>query len=489
MRSLSVCRFNSWLLMIVLLVVMASCDKGKKDIVIPPVIPPITDPGGTSKSDVLFWLTNPDQMIYLKKQSTALNFSSSSNYNPSIVVDTTQTYQTIDGFGFALTGGSAYLINLLPSADKVSLLNELFTSDSTFIGINYLRISIGASDLDAKVFSYDDMPANQTDPQLQNFSIEPDKVNLIPILKSIIALNPGIKILGSPWSAPAWMKSNQSTVGGSLKPENYTAYANYLVKYIKAMEAEGVKIDAITPQNEPLNPYNNPSMVMTALEQTEFIKTYLGPAFLAAGITTKIIAYDHNCDVPSYPLTVLSDANARKFVDGSAFHLYAGDISALTQVHNAYPDKNVYFTEQWVGGPSNFAGDLKWHVKNLIIGASRNWSKNVIEWNLASDPNYYPHTTGGCSTCLGALTIGTTVNRNVGYYIIGHASKFVKTGSVRIASNNVGSLSNVAFKTPAGKKVLIVLNESSVPQAFNIQFNELIAPTSLAGGAVGTYCW
>ncbi len=228
---------------------------------------------------------------------------------------------------------------------------------------------------------------------------------------------------------------------------------------------------------------------MTATEQTEFIKTHLGPAFQAAGITTKIIAYDHNCDVPSYPLTVLGDANARKYVDGSAFHLYAGDISALTQVHNAYPDKNVYFTEQWVGGPSNFAGDLKWHVKNLIIGASRNWSKNVIEWNLASDPNYYPHTTGGCSTCLGALTIGTTVNRNVGYYIIGHASKFVKTGSVRIASNNVGSLSNVAFKTPAGKKVLIVLNESSASQTFNIQFNELIATTTLPGGAVGTYSW
>lgn len=489
MPSLTVYRFNSWLLILVILIITASCDKGKKDIVTPPVIPPITDPGGTAKSDVAFWLTSPDQMVYLKKQSTALNFSSSSNYNPSIVVDTTQTYQTMDGFGFALTGGSAYLINLLPSAEKTSLLNELFTSDSTFIGINYLRISIGASDLDAKVFSYDDMPSNQTDPQLQNFSIEPDKVNLIPILKSIIAINPGIKILGSPWSAPVWMKSNQSTVGGSLKPENYSVYANYLVKYIKAMEAQGIKIDAITPQNEPLNPYNNPSMVMTALEQTEFIKTHLGPAFQAAGITTKIIAYDHNCDVPSYPLTVLNDANARKYVDGSAFHLYAGDISALTQVHNAYPDKNVYFTEQWVGGPSNFAGDLKWHVKNLIIGASRNWSKNVVEWNLASDPNYYPHTTGGCSTCLGALTIGTTVNRNVGYYIIGHASKFVKTGSVRIASNNVGSLSNVAFKTPAGKKVLIVLNESNVSQTFNIQFNDLIATTSLAGGAVGTYSW
>ena len=229
MLSLTFYRINSWLLIIVLIVVLASCDKGNNEKVIPPVIPPVTNPGGTTKSDVQFWLTNPDQMIYLKKQSIALNFSSSSNYNPSIVVDTTQTFQTMDGFGFALTGGSAYLINSLPSADKVSLLNELFTSDSTFIGINYLRVSIGASDLDAKVFSYDDMPANQTDLQLQNFSIEPDKVNLISILKSIVALNPGIKILGSPWSAPVWMKSNQSAVGGSLKPENYSVYALSLI--------------------------------------------------------------------------------------------------------------------------------------------------------------------------------------------------------------------------------------------------------------------
>ncbi len=450
---------------------------------------PIPVPVGTGKSDVALWLTNPDQQVYFKKQGIVLNFSNSSNYNPSILVDTTQTFQSMDGFGFALTGGSAALLGQLASAERDGLIRELFTSDSTYIGINYLRISIGASDLDASVFSYDDMTGSQTDIGLQHFSIDPDKVNLIPILKGIISINPSIKILGSPWSAPAWMKSNLSPKGGSLKPEYYGEYANYFVKYVKAMEAQGIKIDAITPQNEPLNPNNNPSMSMSAAEQTEFVKNYLGPAFQTANLSTKIILYDHNCDVASYPLAILADAAARKYADGSAFHLYAGDISVLTQVHNAYPDKNVYFTEQWVGGPSNFAGDLKWHVKNLIIGASRNWSKNVIEWNLASDPNYYPHTVGGCSTCLGALTIGTSVNRNVSYYIIAHASKFVKSGSKRIASNNPANLSNVAFKTTEGKKVLIVLNESVSNQSFNIQFNDMIVPTELAGGAVGTYVW
>jgi len=449
---------------------------------------PITNPTD-NKSDISYWVTDPGQAIYFKKQTKALNFSNSANYNSTIAVDTTQTYQTIDGFGFALTGGSAYLINQLSSATKADLLKELFTADSTFINISYLRISIGASDLDASVFSYDDLPAGQTDSPLEHFSINQDKANLIPVLKAIVALNPKIKILGSPWSAPAWMKTNQSAIGGSLKPEYYSVYASYFVKYIQAMKSEGIPIAAITPQNEPLNAYNNPAMTMSATEQASFVKTYLGPAFKAAGIDTKIIVYDHNCDVPSYPMSILSDAEAAKYVDGSAFHLYAGSISALNDVHNAYPAKNVYFTEQWVGGPGNFPEDFKWHIKNLIIGATRNWSKNVLEWNLASDPNYNPHTNGGCSSCMGGLTIGTSIARNVSYYIVAHASKFVKTGSVRINSNLANPLSNVAFKTPEGKKVLIVLNEGSTSQTFNIQFNNAIATTTLSAGAAGTYIW
>lgn len=480
----------STLIMIGCVLLMSSgCSKKDKETgTVPPVT--TTPPGGTTgKSDVTCWLTCPDQNIFFVKQSKALNFTGSSNMNPTIAVDTTETFQTMDGFGFALTGGSATLIRQLATSVRDDLFRELFAADSTWIGTSYLRISIGASDLDASVFSYDDMPAGQTDTGLQNFSITPDTYNLIPCLKSITAINPTIKILGSPWSPPAWMKTNQNPVGGSLRPEYYSVYARYLVKYLQAMEAQGIHLDAITPQNEPLYGGNNPSMLMSAAEQADFIKNHLGPAIQAAGLTTKIIVYDHNCDMPSYPITVLNDATARKYIDGSAFHLYAGDISALSYVHSTHPDKNVYFTEQWVGGPSNFQGDLKWHVKNLVIGAPRNWSKNVIEWNLASDPNYYPHTNGGCSTCLGALTIGTSVGRNVAYYIIAHASKFVRPGSVRISSNLLANLPNVAFKTPAGKKVLIVLNESAVLQSFNIQFNSAIVSCDLPAGAVGTYTW
>lgn len=230
---------------------------------------------------------------------------------------------------------------------------------------------------------------------------------------------------------------------------------------------------------------------MTAGEQADFIKNHLGPAFQEAGIATKIVIFDHNCDHPVYPITVLNDPDARKYIDGSAFHLYGGDISALTQVHNAHPDKNLYFTEQWVGGSPviQFGSNLKWHVKNLIIGAPQNWSRVVLEWNLASDPSYKPHTPGGCTKCLGAVTIGSSVSRNVAYYIIAHASKFVRPGSVRIGSTTVAGLPNVAYQAPDGKKILIVLNEGASSQAFSIRFGESHVKTSLEAGSVATYVW
>jgi glucosylceramidase len=439
--------------------------------------------------DISWWLTKPDKTALLSKQLAGLFFSSQTNQYSTINVDTSQVYQGIDGFGFALTGGSAFLINSLTSAKRDQLLKELFLNDDNSIGISYLRVSIGASDLSATVFSYDDMPSGQTDISLANFNLGPDKVDVIPVLKLILGLNPKIKILASSWSAPLWMKSNKSAVGGSLLAQYYDVYAQYFVRYINEMKAEGIPIDAITIQNEPENPYNNPSMVMLATEQRDFIKNSLGPAFKSAGLLTKIILFDHNCDHPQYPVTILSDPDAARYIDGSAFHLYAGEISALTTVHNAFPDKNVYFTEQWVGGPSNFSGDLSWHMQNVIIGATRNWSRNVIEWNLASDPSYGPHTNGGCSSCEGALTISSGYTRNVSYYIVAHASKFVPAGSVRIASNIPANLPNVAFKTPSGSKVLIVLNNSGSAQSFNIGFGRLQAQASLANGAVATYVW
>jgi glucosylceramidase len=315
-------------------------------------------------------------------------------------------------------------------------------------------------------------------------------IYLIPLLKEIVAINPNIKIMGSPWSAPLWMKDNKLSVGGSLLPQYYNVYAQYFVKYIQAMQAQGITIDAVCPQNEPLNPNNNPSMSMSATQQISFIKK-LGPAFANAGIATKIICFDHNCDTPEYPISVLTDAVANSYVDGSAFHLYGGDISAMNTVHNAYPAKNLYFTEQWTSSTGNFSDDLKWHLKNVVMGSVRNWSKVALEWNLANNASFGPHTAGGCSQCKGAITVSssTQFTRNVSYYIIAHASKFVPSGSVRIASNSSGNLNSIAFKTPAGKIVLLVENDGTTASTFNIQHNGKWATTSLQGGDVATYIW
>jgi glucosylceramidase len=458
-----------------------------------PVTPPPTGGSSTTpvNSQVALWLTNPDKSSLFQRQNVALNFGSGLAVEPVITVDTTQRYQTIDGFGYCLTGGSAQLIYALPTSQRQALEQELFATDSTHIGVSYLRLTIGASDLSARVFSYDDAgsPASP-DTTLAQFDLADDKTSVVPLLKEILAVNPTIKLLACPWSAPAWMKTNNSAAAGSLLPQYYPVYAQYFVKYIQAMQANGIPIDAVTPQNEPLNANNNPSMVMQDTAEERFVRDYLGPAFKAAGIATKIIIWDHNCDVPQYPLTILNDPAAAQYVDGSAFHLYGGTISAMGAVHDSFPNKNVYFTEQYVAGPGNFQGDLDWAIQNLIVGASRNWSRNVLEWNLAADQNYGPHTNGGCGVCQGAFTInGTAVSRNTSYYIIAHASKFVRPGSVRVASNITGTLQNVAFQTPAGQKVLIVLNNDATATTFTVQFNGKNFSTSLNGHAVGTYVW
>lgn len=445
-----------------------------------------------SAQTVQSWLTNSDKSVLFEQQSTkALSAFTNPDGLPVITVNSGKKYQSIDGFGFALTGGSAsHLLNMAPNARK-AILNELFGTDKNNIGISYLRISIGASDLNDHVYSYNDLPDGATDINLEKFDLGADKTVVIPVLKEILAINPSIKILSSPWSAPKWMKTNNDTKGGSLKPEYYDVYARYFVRYIQEMKKAGIHIDAITVQNEPLHPGNNPSMYMPANEQCEFVKKHLGPAFQKVAIDTKIIIYDHNANRPDYPISILNDPEAKKFVDGSAFHLYEGKIEALTTVHEAHPDKNLYFTEQWVGFPSNFAQDLSEHINNLIIGATRNWCRNVIEWNLSSDAQLQPHTDrGGCDRCLGGITIdGNKVTRNAGYYVIAHAAKFVRPGSVRIDSDITAGLNNVAFLTPKGEIVLVVINNNDEKEQFVIKEQHQSFTTTLNPGSVATYIW
>jgi len=442
-----------------------------------------------SEVSVDFYLTNPNQSSLLSLTTTGIT-PMSDNDNFTITVSDETIYQEMDGFGYTLTGGSAILINNMSASTRTSLLEELFGTGTNSIRVSYLRISIGSSDLDPTTFSYNDLSSGQTDVNLNNFSLSPDMTNLIPVLQEILAINPNIKVLATPWSAPTWMKSNGNTVGGQLLPQYYNTYANYFVKYIQGMANEGITIDAITVQNEPENPFNNPSMVMNENEQRIFIRDYLGPLFASENITTKIIIFDHNLDNINYPISILYDASAKAYIDGSAFHLYAGDINDLSSVHDAHPDKNIYFTEQWMEAPGDFYGDMSWHMRNLMVGATRNWSKNVLQWNLAADPNSDPHTIGGCDDCLGAITIdGNSITRNPAYYVIGHSSKFVPPGSVRIESNTSSYFPNVVYKTPAGKTVVVLLNDSGSTSSVNINVASEPITVNLPEASVATFIW
>ncbi len=445
--------------------------------------------GGDEDPGLQFFKTTPDRQSLFEAQDEDL-FNNSYAPQTLIEIDANTTYQEIYGFGFALTGGSAYHIARMSAGERRSLLNELFGTGEGEIGMSYIRVSLGASDLDPAPFSYNDLAAGQTDVNQDNFSINPDRQYLIPVLKEILAINPDINIMASPWSAPVWMKDNNSTIGGSLQPQYYDSYAEYFVKYVKAMEAEGITITSVTPQNEPLHGGNNPSMVMTASAQADFVGQSLGPAFEANDIDTKIIVYDHNADNIDYPMQVMANAQAGPYTAGSAFHLYGGSIWDLSQVHTNFPDKELYFTEQWYSGNGTFNGDLQWHTREIVIGSTRNWCNAVIEWNLASDPNWDPHTDGGCTLCKGAVTIDqNAVIRNAGYYVIAHASKFVRPGSERIASNYENVIPNVAFRTPDDKIVLLAMNNTGQNQDFMVRNGDFEFKSHLEAGAVGTYVW
>jgi len=428
------------------------------------------------------WITTGNGSQKLNPQAlTSFSQYSPNGINNIIDLDTSITYQTMDGFGFALTQGSAESLMDLDEQVRLAVLNELYGTSENAQSI--VRISIGASDLSNSVYTYNETAG---DINMNNFNIsDQDSSYLIPVLQDILSINPNIKILATPWTAPTWMKTNNSWIGGSLDENYYSAYASYFIKYLDVMASLGINIWAITPQNEPEHDGNEPSMLMTASEQTDFINNHLGPAIANSSHNTKIIAFDHNCDNTAYPISVLNNS---PYVDGAAFHMYLGDISAMSTVKNQ-TNKNVYFTEQYTSSKGNFGDDLSWHMQNIVIGAPRNWSKTVIEWNLSTNSDFGPRTAGGCSECLGAVTVtgNSSFTRNVSYYILSHISRFVQPGAVRIDSNT-NSIHNVAFLNPDDTITLIAFNEGSNPD-FKVRVGNNSFTFSLPQGAAATLTW
>ncbi|GMK40073.1 hypothetical protein PCCS19_31280 [Paenibacillus sp. CCS19] len=440
------------------------------------------------------WVTEGNKSKLLSAESGITFAADGAAVNPTIEVDEHTTYQSIEGFGAAFTDSSTWLIqNKLDEASRNELMNKMFGRTGG-IGISYMRLPMGSTDFALNNYTYDDIAPGTTDENLDHFSIAHDQAYIIPTIKQALAINPDLKIMATPWSAPAWMKTNESLIKGKLKPEYYAVYAQYFVKFIQAYEAEGIAIDAITLQNEPhFEPGGYPGMRMEPADQAAFVKV-LGPAFQAAGITTKIIVWDHNWDEPNYPIDVLNDAEAKPYIAGSAFHGYAGSVDSQAFVHDQHPDKDIYFTESSGGEFANVFGDnVAWDVQNLIIGATRNWAKTSLKWNIALDENHGP-TNGGCMDCRGFVTIDSQTGSyklNEEYYAFGHASQFVLPGAVRIKSNTfgAGSIESAAFRNPDDSKVLIALNSSKQSQLFKVRWGTQSFTYTLSAGAVATFVW
>lgn len=456
---------------------------------------PDTPPADTlPKASV--WLTQGDQSTLFTELGGLPIRTTSSNSWPVIRVDTTQLFQSIDGFGAALTGSSAYLINKkLNPAQRTQLLEQLFDAEKG-IGISYLRLSMGASDFSLSDFTYNDLPAGQTDMNLESFDLGQDHDDLIPVLKEILQINPHIKLMGTPWSPPAWMKTNNSLKGGKLRTEYHDVYARYFVKYIQAMSNEGIHISSVTPQNEPLHfTANYPCMEMQAEEQTEFVKTALGPRLQEAGLSTQIILYDHNWDDVDYGKTILSDPDAYQYVAGTAFHGYAGNVSAMTLLRNAFPEKGIYFTEISGGGwAPDFSDNLMWNMQNIFIGGTNNWAKTALLWNLALDETDGP-TNNGCSNCRGVVTINQStaqVSFNEEYYSLAHFTKFIQANAYRVSvflPQALTQIEAVAFINPDQSKVIVISNLGSEYKSFGIAQGKNNITYSIPPKAVATIVW
>ena len=437
--------------------------------------------------------TDGDQSKLLARQPE-LSWSTNLPANPptsTIQVDAVTTFQTMDGFGASLTDSSAWLIaNHLDKAQRSALMRDLFDPIQG-AGISLLRQPMGASDFSAQGnFTYADQGLDQ-------FSIAPDLKYTVPMLRLALAANPSLRVLALPWSPPAWMKTSGTMNGGAVRTDQFPALAQYFVKFLEAYQAQQVPVYAVSMQNEPLYSTGGyPTATVAAADQAAFIGSYLGPALAEAGFgNTKILAYDHNWDRPDYPQSVLSDTTARQFVAGAAFHCYGGDVSAQSQVKTAYPDKDIWFTECSGTVGSSFAGDLQWNARNLLIGATRNWARSVILWNVALDQNSGPKN-GGCDKCRGVVTIDTSVSppkitHNVEYYVLAHLAKFVRPGAARISTNSgaAGSVMNVAFRNTDGSIALLVLNDSGSPQRFGISWAGKNTSYGLPAGAVATFIW
>ena len=446
-------------------------------------------------ADVSVWITTAGHTRALAPSAPA-RFAGRASARPQIVVDDTQRFQEIVGFGASLTDSSAWLIqHKLDARQRDALLEELFGREGNGLGLSFSRLTIGASDFSRHHYSLNDTPDGTPDPDLKHFSIDQNRGDVIPVARAMLAINPQLKIMASPWSAPGWMKDSNSLIQGRLLPQYYDAFSRYLLRYVDAYAAEGIPIFALTVQNEPdYEPKDYPGMRLNAPARARLIGDHLGPMIARRGSGPLIFDWDHNWDKPEEPMGVLSDPVAGNYVDAVAWHCYGGDVAAQSPVHDAFPDKDAYMTECSGGDWEPVrSGGLPLQMKNIIIRSMRHWARGALFWNLALDENNGPYA-GGCHTCRGVVTIDSRtgeITRTDEYYALAHASRFVRPGAHRIASSGpTDDLDNVAFRNADdGSLVLLVSNSAIQPRRFSVAHGERRFAYTLPARSVATFVW
>ncbi|MEN5433314.1 glycoside hydrolase family 30 beta sandwich domain-containing protein [Sphingobacterium faecium] len=457
------------------------------------------------KGDVtIYTTTNTRSQDFTKGY---IDFSTKFNMSPNtITLDPTQKFQTMDGFGAAITGSTCYNLMKMSKEDRTKFLTETF-SDEKGMGMNYIRIAIGCSDFSLSEYTCWDKEGKE------NFALQfEEKQYILPVLKEILAINPSIKIMGSPWTPPKWMKVNNLTdlkpfdswTSGQLNPKHYQDYGWYFVQWLQAMKKEGVTVSSITVQNEPLNRGNSASLYMTWQEQQAFIKQALGPQLKAAALETKIYAFDHNynydniADQNDYPVKIYNDAGAASYIAGAAFHNYGGDKAELLDIHNQRPDKELVFTETSIGEWNegrNLEKRLMEDMREVALGTVNNWSRAVIVWNLMLDTDKGPNREGGCQTCYGAVDISKSnfknITRNSHYYIVGHLSSVVKSGAVRIGAKGYTAegLVYTAFQNKDGSYAIVLLNDAEENRKITISDSKNHFSYEVPAKSVVSYRW
>ncbi len=448
--------------------------------VLVPALLPAHAPHTQANHGVQVWVTTADRSRLLAPESDVM-IGAATAQPATIEIDTARHYQTMIGFGAAITDASAWLIRShMGGAQRAALMQELF-GPAPALQISFVRLTIGASDFSSTHYSLDDMPDGETDPALAHFSIAPIRDTVVPVVRDALSLNPSLRVMASPWSAPGWMKTSGALIHGTLLPQFYGTFANYLTKYVDAMQAQGIPIYALTVQNEPhFDTPNYPGMLLGADARAQLIGKYLGPELAGRTTSTRILEWDHNWDRPQEPLQVLGNPLAAGYVAGVAWHCYAGNVAAQAQVHLAHPDKDAYLTEcsggEW-GSASH--SSLLQMTRALIIGSTRGWARGVLLWNLALDQSAGPHL-GGCTNCRGLVTIDSRTG----------ASRFVRQGAQRIESNETDSqLANVAFLNPDRSLVLILANSAMTPRALSVRCRDREFRYTMPGESVATLVW